>query len=47
MDLWSETHGLFTLDNKFDVYGLQNGLMTNIIIVKNSILVRKYIKKKV
>lgn len=39
-----EIHGLFTLDNKFHVDGLQNGLMINIIIIKNPILVRKCIK---
>lgn len=26
MDLWSETHGLFTLDNKFHVYGISKWL---------------------
>jgi len=46
MDLWSEIHGLFTLDDKFHVYGLQNGLMIDIIIVKDSILIRKYITKE-
>lgn len=45
MDLWNEMHGLFTLDDKFHVYAFQNGLMTNIIIVKDSILVRNYITK--
>jgi hypothetical protein len=40
----SETYGLFSLTTSF-IYGLQNDLIIEIIIVKDSILVRKYILK--
>lgn len=40
----TETYGLFSLTTSF-IYGFQNDLIIEIIIVKDSILVRKYILK--